>query len=250
MSSPVSASPPAMTPQQARLSAGGLADYRRFAVGDSSLIFWGAYETSQLLLGNLPGILGYGLRALVFPPLFGSCGNRPALGRGIILRNPRRIFLGTRVMVDDYAVMDVRGVGEIRLGDRCSVGRFSTISAKEARISLGAGVNVGSYSRIASQSAVQIEESVLISAFCYIGPGNHQEGTAATPLIAREMELRGGVVIKRHAWIGAHSTILDGVTIGEGAIVGAHSLVREDVPDRTVVAGTPARVIRSTNNGT
>jgi acetyltransferase-like isoleucine patch superfamily enzyme len=45
-------------------------------------------------------------------------------------------------------------------------------------------------------------------------------------------------------WIGAHVTILDGVRIGDGAIVGAHSLVRENVPPRTVVAGTPARIIR------
>jgi acetyltransferase-like isoleucine patch superfamily enzyme len=58
------------------------------------------------------------------------------------------------------------------------------------------------------------------------------------------MENRGGVNIGAHAWIGAHSTILDGVTIGAGAIVGAHSLVRDDVPPGAVVAGAPARIIR------
>ena len=45
--------------------------------------------------------------------------------------------------------------------------------------------------------------------------------------------------------MGSGATILAGVTIGEGAIVGAGSVVTKDVPPRTVVAGNPARVLRT-----
>jgi acetyltransferase-like isoleucine patch superfamily enzyme len=45
-------------------------------------------------------------------------------------------------------------------------------------------------------------------------------------------------------WIGGNVTILPGVTIGKGAVVGAGSVVTKDVPDFTVVAGNPARVLR------
>jgi len=45
--------------------------------------------------------------------------------------------------------------------------------------------------------------------------------------------------------VGSGATILAGVTIGEGAIVGAGSVVTKDVPPRTVVAGNPARVLRT-----
>lgn len=51
-------------------------------------------------------------------------------------------------------------------------------------------------------------------------------------------------VIKRGASIGTGAMVMPGITIGEGAVVGAYSLVTKDVPDWTVVAGVPAKVIR------
>lgn len=53
------------------------------------------------------------------------------------------------------------------------------------------------------------------------------------------------VVISDDAWIGLNSIILKGVKIGKGAIVGAGSVVTKNVPDMTVVAGNPARIIKS-----
>ena len=59
-----------------------------------------------------------------------------------------------------------------------------------------------------------------------------------------EVVERKPIIVKDKAWIGFNSILLKGVTIGEGAIVGAGSLVTKDVPDWTVVAGNPAKVIR------
>jgi acetyltransferase-like isoleucine patch superfamily enzyme len=53
------------------------------------------------------------------------------------------------------------------------------------------------------------------------------------------------VNIGRNVWIGFDSCVLPGVSIGEGSIVGARSTVTCDVPPFTIVAGNPARVIRS-----
>ncbi len=240
---------PAMTPQQSALtgeSRSPLALYKELAVGAGSS--WGhlvLYEALTFLFSGMPGIIGFGARALLFPSLFRSCGKRPGIGRGIVLRNPQSISLGNKVLIDDYGALDVRGEnGSIELQDFVSVGRFTTITAKHGAIQIEKGANIGSYCRIATQSKVTIGESALVAAYCYIGPGNHQTGIDDTPLISREMDIRGGVTIGKNCWIGAGALILDGVNIGDGAIVGAHSLVREDVPAGSVVVGSPARVIR------
>jgi len=64
------------------------------------------------------------------------------------------------------------------------------------------------------------------------------------PAVRREHE-GAPIVIEDSAWIGAGAIILAGVTIGRNAVVGAGSVVTKDVPAGAVVAGNPARVIKS-----
>lgn len=51
--------------------------------------------------------------------------------------------------------------------------------------------------------------------------------------------------LKRNSWIGANATVMPGVTIGENSIVAAGAVVTKDVPDNSVAAGIPAKIIRS-----
>jgi len=238
---------PAMTSQQATFTGekqSPLELYRDLVVGSASLPFFVWYELSLLVGSNLPGICGFGFRSLIYPSLFKASGSRQAIGKGVTIRNPKQITLGKKVLIDDYATLDVRGDdASIEIGSHVCIGRFTTIAAKRGRITLADGVNIGSYCRIATQSSISIGESALVAAYAYVGPGNHQRGDDDSPLISQEMEIKGGVTIGAHCWIGARATILDGVKIGAHSIVGAHSLVREDVPDGAVVAGTPAKII-------
>jgi acetyltransferase-like isoleucine patch superfamily enzyme len=57
--------------------------------------------------------------------------------------------------------------------------------------------------------------------------------------------VNGSVTICDDAWIGAGAILLPNVTVGEQAIVAAGAIVTKDVPPRTVVAGNPARILRS-----
>ena len=52
-------------------------------------------------------------------------------------------------------------------------------------------------------------------------------------------------LVKRGASIGSGATLLCGITIGENAMIGAGGVVTRDVPPDTVVAGNPARVVKS-----
>ncbi len=243
----------AMTPQQRRLTsdgAGGFYAYKTVMAGDHS---WGSFfgfELCKLLLTNLDSFIGIGLRRVVYPWFFERCSRGLAVGRGVTVRQPQKISLGKKVMLDDYASVDVRtrpGQDQnafVSLGDYVYVGRNSIVSAKYGQITLGNAVNIGSGSRIATRETIEIGESVLIASYVYIGAGNHRTDDINRPVMEQEMELKGGVKIGANTWIGTRATICDGVTIGKDAIIGAHSLVREDVPDRAIVAGTPAKLIR------
>ena len=237
-----------MTPQQAAFSdvrRPGLSAYRELAAGKASLWSFLRGELTQALLANLGGLLGLAARSIAYPGLFRKCGRRPAFGKSVSIRVPRNISLGSGVLVDDFATLDVRGnEAGISLGDRVSVGRFSIIAAKYGTITISPGGTIGSSCRIATNSSVSMGESVLVGAYCYIGPGNHTEGNEDEPLISRPMDIRGGVEIGEHAWLGARVTVLDGVKIGKHAIIGAHSLVTSHVPDWGVAVGTPAKVIK------
>jgi maltose O-acetyltransferase len=56
------------------------------------------------------------------------------------------------------------------------------------------------------------------------------------------------VTVERDVWIGAGAILLPGVTVGEGSVIGAGSVVTRSVPPRTVVAGNPARRLRSVDD--
>jgi acetyltransferase-like isoleucine patch superfamily enzyme len=240
---------PAISRQQAALtdeSTSGLRMYKELSVGtEASWWHFFSYEIQTFFISGLAGVLGYALRVLLYPALFKRCGRRPAIGRGVILRRPKNISLGEKVLVDDYATLDVRGPnGKITLGSKVSIGRFSSIVSKDAEIDLSPGVNIGSYCRVATQSKVSIGESTLLAAYCYVGPGNHQHSDLNMPLISQDMEIKGGVKIGARCWLGTRVTVLDGVTIGDDVIIGAHSVVLSDIPSGAVAVGSPAKVIK------
>lgn len=58
------------------------------------------------------------------------------------------------------------------------------------------------------------------------------------------LEFARPIVIEDGVWIGGNATILSGVTIGENSIVAAAAVVTKDVPANTIVAGSPAKIIR------
>lgn len=89
---------------------------------------------------------------------------------------------------------------------------------------------------------ITIEDGVLIAPkVSLLSEGHPIEPENRHALIPKAIH------IKKHAWIGANATILQGVTIGENAIVAAGSVVSNDVPDNTIVGGVPAKIIKQIN---
>ncbi|MCH3942300.1 MAG: DapH/DapD/GlmU-related protein [Atopobiaceae bacterium] len=111
-----------------------------------------------------------------------------------------------------------------------------------SQVHLGRNVFFNHSLTMMSLGGITVEDGVMV------GPGagfftvNHEPGNIRTVMTK-------GILVKRDAWIGARASILPGVTVGEGAIVGTGAVVTKDVPDGAVVAGVPAKVIRTSGRG-
>jgi len=120
------------------------------------------------------------------------------------------------------------------LGDEVSIGSHAVI---EHHVTIGDGV------RIHSQAFVP--EFSVLEKNCWVGP-NAVLTNARYPLSDGVKEELKGPTLREGAIIGANATLLPGVVIGKGALIGAGAVVTRDVPDGAVVAGNPARIIKTT----
>ena len=222
--------------------------YRDLVVGDAG----GAghlalYELLTSTAGLAPGGLGLLLRRQLYPHLLGAVGRGPIFGRSLTIRHPRRIRLGDRVTVDDYALLDARGAGDdgLRLGDHVIVNRNAMLRCKAGPIAVGAESIIGSNSSIVSLSGVALGEAVLLASNCCISAGAYPTEDPSTRMLDQGAYSKGPIRIGDDVWIGTGAMILGRVTVGAHAIVAAGAVVTRDVPEGVIVGGMPARVIRS-----
>lgn len=125
------------------------------------------------------------------------------------------------------------------IGDHSKIGAFVEIQ-RGARI--GRNVKVSSHTFICE--GVTIEDGVFVGHnVSFINDKYPRAAIGGRPATDEDWEVIP-TFVRRGASIGTSVTILAGVTIGEGAVVGAGSVVTRDVPPFTVVAGSPARVMR------
>ena len=232
---------------QDQLFAPGVSARKRYAgliIGKPGLGALIKYELIVSIAQGCPGAAGLALRKVLYPKLLGSCGRNVVFGQNVVLRHPHKIHLGDNVVVDDNCLLDAKGESNtgIRLGSGVFIGRNSILSCKNGDIELADGANIGFNCEIFSASRVRIGRQVLMAAYSYVIGGDHDFSDPSRPVLEQGRR-SAGITIGDGAWIGAGAKILDGVTVGAGAVIGASALVRDDVPERSVAVGIPARVV-------
>jgi len=128
------------------------------------------------------------------------------------------------------------------IGDETKIGAFVEI---QKNATVGRRCKVSSHTFICE--GVTIEDEVFIGHGVTFINDTYPRATTAGGALQTESDWTvEKTLVRTGASIGSGSTILANVVIGERAIVGAGSVVTHDVPPGTVVAGNPARVLRST----
>ena len=131
----------------------------------------------------------------------------------------RRFWLGRKSVVESYCCIN-NAVGDVTIGDYTRIGIHCTVIGPVCignHVNLAQGITVTALNHNFADSSRKIDE----------------QGISTQP-----------VVIGDDVWIGANAVILPGVTIGRHVVVAAGAVVTKDVPDYSLVAGVPAKVIR------
>jgi acetyltransferase-like isoleucine patch superfamily enzyme len=226
-----------------------LRKYQDLVIGRRSITALIRYELFMLLLAPLPGIIGLGLRRLLFPSLFGAVGKNVIFGHHLNLRAPHRIFIGANTVLDDYAFLSFRGTAEqgIRIGSNALLGRYSQLKVRNGDMELGDKVNIGPFCHLGTVSTLRVGDHSMFGSNCFIGGVRHDFSDPDRPIVEQKLNTAKGVEIGHDVWLGAHVVVIDGVSIGDGAVIGANAVVTRDVPPFTIAAGVPAKVIGRRN---
>ncbi len=149
---------------------------------------------------------------------FGSIGRNPA-----VLRRFGAV-VGDHCMIHSPLILHNadQGFQHLEVGEGCHIGKDVFIDLTE---------------RVTLEECVTVSMRVTLLTHFDVGRSPLKQSTY--PTHARPVRIRHG------AYIGSNAVVLAGVNVGEEAVVAAGAVVTEDVPARSLVAGTPARVVRA-----
>lgn len=166
-------------------------------------------------------------------------------------------FLNFNRQWDDQRMWKNKMVGSLYVakGAVLEVDAFDVYAGSRINVNTGAKLSLGSgyvnhdcvidcFSSISIGHEVAISERVVIrdsDNHAIVTESNRNEGSTMNV----DKQVSAPIVIQDHVWIGMNVIILKGVTIGEGAIVAAGSVVNKEVPPHCMVAGIPAKVVKT-----
>ena len=182
------------------------------------------------------------------------------------VKSESRITMGNSILEKTFTFL-IRGNSnkkQLVIGNDCILRNGIYIENENGNIIIGDNTFINSGTNLISASKIAIGTNVFVSWGCLvIDHDSHSLNylDRRQDLKQQVKDVRDGfdfvknknwsvvkslpVIIEDDVWIGFDAVILKGVTIGRGSIIGARSVVTKDVPPFTIVAGNPARTIRT-----
>jgi acetyltransferase-like isoleucine patch superfamily enzyme len=159
------------------------------------------------------------------------------------LRNPHvvtegMVFFGKRVEVSAR-----RGYGRMVIGRWVHFGDDNRIRCHEGSLRIGDKCVFGRDTTVNCYLDIELGAATIVSDWVYICDFDHASGDIDRPIKDQGI-VKSPVRIGGGSWLGTKVSVLRGAEIGAGSIVAAHAVVRGRTPDRCLLAGIPAKVVR------
>jgi acetyltransferase-like isoleucine patch superfamily enzyme len=191
------------------------------------------------------------LRGLCYRLFVQSAKGILLIGKNVRISYPAHLQLGKDTIIEDGAEINCLSHQGIHMGDRVTIGKYAMIrpsnlygGAIGEGLVIGDHSNIGPYSYIGCSGKITIGNHVMMGPRVSIYAENHVFENSDILMKDQGVE-KTEVIIEDDCWIASNSIILAGVTIGKGSVVAAGSVVTENVAPYSVVAGVPAKWIKS-----
>ena len=173
------------------------------------------------------------------------------VGKKVRIFYPNNLQVGYNTIIEDGAEINCLSQQGIKLGNRVTIGKYAIIRPSNIYggpigegLTMGDNSNIGPYNYIGCSGKITIGNNVMLAPRVSIYAENHVFDHPEILIRDQGVEKKE-VIIEDDCWIAANSILLAGVTIGKGSVVAAGSVVTENVPPYSVVAGVPAKWIKS-----
>lgn len=119
----------------------------------------------------------------------------------------------------------------------------------ESKIVFGEKTEIGNHSTISAYNEIIFGDSVLTGPHVFISDHNHNYDDPNIPVCEQGVKIKSGarIIVDSGTWIGTNAVIVGNVHIGKNCVIGANSVVLRDIPDYSVAAGIPAKVVKKYN---
>ncbi len=172
------------------------------------------------------------------------------MGKRVSVFNSSKIKFGKYLKIGNDVHLSALGKQGIFIGNNVGIGAYSRVVVSTSMNNLGAFIKIGSnvglgeFAYLGGAGGLEIGDECIVGQYFSCHPENHVVSDLKAA-IRHQGVTRHGIKIGSNCWIGSKVTILDGVEIGSGCIIAAGAVVTKSFPANAVIAGVPAKLIKS-----
>lgn len=207
-------------------------------------------ELSTILFGK-----GYAaLRGYLFvKPFLKKSKGIVFAAKGAKIQFGHKIKIGSGFNMMEYSTLNALSYKGVEIGNNFTLGKYAIIECTGVLRDVGASLKIGNNVGINHYCFIGVRGNVIIGDNVIFGPRvnvfseNHNFDKLDIP-IKNQGVTKKDTIIGNDVWIGANASIMPGVKIGNSCVIASGSIVTKDIPEYSVVAGAPAKVIKNRKN--